>query len=581
MDALQRRHMETLKTGVENLYQDTEMTDVIIKVNNRLFPCHKTVLAAVSPYFKSMFSTGMKESREHKITLQDMNEVAFDKFLKFVYTGKEDVIGEDVTEMLRMAAIFQVDCLQARCEEILVEELRNENCLEMFSLGVMYNCQQLRTRAWATILDGFCTVWKQADFDALPYDEVVKIFREDSLVTLDEEHVCEAAFKWMNYDLEKRKQYAYQLFKQIRLPHVSPEYLVNTLCRNKILTESTDCRILLDEAKDFLLLPARRTDFSSPRMPFRQEDDLEEVLLVITEYNEEKGSFYQGGWCLWAFSFDQKRWFTLAPVPLTDSPGNHFAICSYAYDLYLSGGTSNPKSLLKFESERNEWVTHTGTLKKGRCHHSMVAVGHSLYCLAGKNTKLQKPNQCMGHVEEFYIPGNRWRTVGELPTPVHSCVSAVIGEDIFVFGGITNEDAPTNVVQHFQTRLKNSCIISHLPYTSPRLFTTTMGSTIYITTVDSQGNGILRMTSDLGFEDPGFELPSVKRLLGITHHNEKFVCLDESVERPNHLGRVIKLNLATNKLEEYCWKGDPGPKPIHACQRSFVDKRFLYHTYFQ
>ena len=37
-----------------------------------------------------------------------MNEVAFDKFLKFVYTGKEDVIGEDVTEMLRMAAIFQV-----------------------------------------------------------------------------------------------------------------------------------------------------------------------------------------------------------------------------------------------------------------------------------------------------------------------------------------------------------------------------------------------------------------------------------------------------------------------------------------
>lgn len=581
MDALQVKHMETLKTGVENLYQDMEMADLEIKINNRLFRCHKSILAAVSPYFKSMFSTGMRESREHRITLQDMNEVTFDKFLKFVYTGKEDAIGDDVTEMLRMAAIFQVDCLQDHCEEVLVEQLRNENCLDMYALGVIYNCQQLRTRAWATVLDGFCTVWKQAEFDALPYDEVVKIFREDSLVTLDEEHVCEAAFKWMNCDLEKRKQFVYQLFKQIRLPHVSPEYLVNALCKNKILMENSDCRKLLDEAKDFLLQPARRTDFSSPRMPFRNEDDLEEVLLVITEYNEEKGSFYQGGWCLWAFSFCQNKWFTLAPVPLTHSPGNHFAICSYAYDLYLSGGSGNPKNLLKFESERNEWVTNTGSLKKGRCNHAMVAVGNSLYCLAGKNTKLQKANQIMGHIEEFYIPGNRWRTVGELPTPVHSCTSAVIGEEIFIFGGITSEDAPTNVVQQFQTRLKNSSIISHLPYISSKLLATTMGSTVYITTVNSEGNGILRMTSDLGFEDPGFELPAVKHLLGITHHNEHFICLDEFPDHPNHLGRVIKINRTTAKAEEYSWKGEPGPKPIHACQRSFVDKRFLYHTYFQ
>ena len=43
-----------------------------------------------------------------RILFQDMNEVTFDKFLKFIYTGKEEVIGDDVAEMLRMAAIFQV-----------------------------------------------------------------------------------------------------------------------------------------------------------------------------------------------------------------------------------------------------------------------------------------------------------------------------------------------------------------------------------------------------------------------------------------------------------------------------------------
>ena len=58
------------QSGVENLYLDIEMADLEIKINNRLFRCHKTVLAAVSPYFRSMFSTGMKESREQRIVLQ-------------------------------------------------------------------------------------------------------------------------------------------------------------------------------------------------------------------------------------------------------------------------------------------------------------------------------------------------------------------------------------------------------------------------------------------------------------------------------------------------------------------------------
>ena len=58
------------QSGVENLYLDIEMADLEIKINNRLFRCHKTVLAAVSPYFRSMFSTGMKESREQRVVLQ-------------------------------------------------------------------------------------------------------------------------------------------------------------------------------------------------------------------------------------------------------------------------------------------------------------------------------------------------------------------------------------------------------------------------------------------------------------------------------------------------------------------------------
>ena len=59
----------------------------------------------------------------HFMTFQDMNEVTFDKFLKFIYTGREEAIGDDIAEMLRMAAIFQVNSVKYKFLFIPVNQL--------------------------------------------------------------------------------------------------------------------------------------------------------------------------------------------------------------------------------------------------------------------------------------------------------------------------------------------------------------------------------------------------------------------------------------------------------------------------
>lgn len=135
-------------------------------------------------------------------------------------------------------------------------------------------------RAWRAVLDGFCTVWKTEEFKELSVDEIIAIIKEDSLVTLDEEHVCEAAMKWIEADLPNRKKHVYNIFSHIRLPHVSAEYLMNDLSKNPCLNEDTGCLRLLEEAHRYHILPARRLDYSGPRLRYRADDDLEEVLLV-------------------------------------------------------------------------------------------------------------------------------------------------------------------------------------------------------------------------------------------------------------------------------------------------------------
>lgn len=49
------------------------LTDVIIEVKGELFHAHKVVLSAASPYFKAMFTGGLKESEMSRIKLQGVS----------------------------------------------------------------------------------------------------------------------------------------------------------------------------------------------------------------------------------------------------------------------------------------------------------------------------------------------------------------------------------------------------------------------------------------------------------------------------------------------------------------------------
>lgn len=49
------------------------LTDVILEVENELFHAHKIVLSSASPYFKAMFTGGLKECDMHRVKLQGVS----------------------------------------------------------------------------------------------------------------------------------------------------------------------------------------------------------------------------------------------------------------------------------------------------------------------------------------------------------------------------------------------------------------------------------------------------------------------------------------------------------------------------
>ena len=58
--------------GLGDLRENESLCDVRLKAEGATFQAHRVVLAAVSPYFRAMFTGGFKEKEQSEITLNEM-----------------------------------------------------------------------------------------------------------------------------------------------------------------------------------------------------------------------------------------------------------------------------------------------------------------------------------------------------------------------------------------------------------------------------------------------------------------------------------------------------------------------------
>lgn len=79
--------------------------------------------------------------------------------------------------------------------------------------------------------------------------------------------------------------FTHQVLQHVRLPLLSPKFLVGTVGSDLLVRSDEACRDLVDEAKNYLLLPQERPLMQGPRTRPRKPTRRGEVLFAV------------GGWC--------------------------------------------------------------------------------------------------------------------------------------------------------------------------------------------------------------------------------------------------------------------------------------------
>ncbi|KAL8599588.1 hypothetical protein ACOMHN_065197 [Nucella lapillus] len=454
------QYLDSLSNGLERLLSSEKFSDTTIMAGSYTFKCHKAILSAISPYFEAMYSSGMKESVTGMVKIEGIDYNVFKDILSYIYTGMDIVKEANAEEVLKGAAVLQMECLQRRCEEFLCRSLSNNNCIARWRLAHWHSCMHLQDRAWAYVMEHFMELSKTEEFLAVEPDELISLLKDDNLQATDEEFITDTAIKWVSYEKESRAKHLPSIFQSMRLSLTRPQFLMDIVRKNDMLKDCPEVLRSVDKAKNFQLLPSRRHDFSSELMSPRRSSRFEDILVVLSGGETPKPPYIRSK-DVFAYSFNSRQWYHLAPLP--HDPGIEFASCVYDNDIFITGGGLLQTCFMRYRAKKNKWTQCRAKLRKGRRRHAMAACGNKIYAIGGFNSELEEGARVQNSIEEYELDTGEWMEVAQLVQPASSVSATAFGDRIFIYGGEKSDRTDSCVVQCYDTTLRTVSVIASLP----------------------------------------------------------------------------------------------------------------------
>lgn len=429
--------------------QDAKFTNAILCVGQEEFPCHKTVLAVSSPYFEAMFSSDLKESRENRISFNEVSPWTLSKVIDYAYSGKIEVNAGNAQELLAAACLFQYPAIVNACEIFLEKQLHPSNCLGIEMFAQLHNCVGLSEKSHQYALENFTAVIENDEFLDLPLDRLKEYISSDHIDVRTEETVFHAIMRWVKFDLEKREAHLSELLEDVRLVVLDLSNL-KTIEHNPLICASEKCLSLVHEAQQLKTSfhetqgGKRRRSMQDQTIKPRPSTVAKEVIVVI------------GGCCgnthlmntVEMFDPYKERWFSLVDFPIKGVLRCSVAVL--ANSIYVAGGIIEGQIISKvwrFDAVDRKWNS-VAPMLKARANHAAAILDEKMYVLGGE--RYEGKLLTVETIECYHPVTNTWTASGRTMFPRKESCVVPYNNTIVEVGGLQGEEAVVKTMDSYK-----------------------------------------------------------------------------------------------------------------------------------
>ncbi|KAK7487795.1 hypothetical protein BaRGS_00020936 [Batillaria attramentaria] len=223
--AFQDKVFANLCQGIDHLYTDQQLCDLKVVVGEQTFECHRLVLAAVSQFFQALLTSSWRESSSGIVNIEheDVPAESFSLLLDILYHGKDIITMETAKDILKMSIFLQVKFLEDYCEQYLSDNMAPDTCLGVWLFADRYQLTTLAKKASHMAVTQCTDVPKSKEVVQLSKGTLLIFLSSQKQLSMD--GVCETILRWVEGDIESRKDHLGELLPFVSFPHLTQEYL--------------------------------------------------------------------------------------------------------------------------------------------------------------------------------------------------------------------------------------------------------------------------------------------------------------------------------------------------------------------
>uniref|UniRef100_A0A3P9KGB7 Kelch repeat and BTB (POZ) domain containing 4 n=1 Tax=Oryzias latipes TaxID=8090 RepID=A0A3P9KGB7_ORYLA len=201
-----RSHSSRVVKSIMDLcLEDGLFADVTITVDDKEFNLHRLVLSAQSSFFRSMFTSNLKESHNRSIELKDVSATVFQLLIDYIYHGTIKLRVEELQDTYEMADMYQLTALFEECSRFLSRTVEVKNCLQVMWLADRHSDQELYTAAKHCAKIHLAQLHQTEEFLNLPFCLLLDIIKDG---VPSSQNPTVAIDAWINHNKVEREEFS-------------------------------------------------------------------------------------------------------------------------------------------------------------------------------------------------------------------------------------------------------------------------------------------------------------------------------------------------------------------------------------